>query len=254
GSVKIIDPVQKWTFKMPHTDRMAANKIFADMKKRGITKVALISGSGGFGKSGRVQSLALAPNHGIKVVADEAYGAKDTDMTAQLTKIRSTDAEAILNFGFGSGPAIVTKNVRQLGIKLPLYQSHGVASKKFIGLAGEAAEGVRLPASALLVADKLPNSDPQRPVLLSYRNMFEPKHGAVSTFGGHAYDGLMIALEAIDRADSNDKAKVRDEIEKTSGFIGTGGIFTMSANDHLGLGLDAFRMLEIKNGDWVLVD
>ncbi|MEJ1388934.1 MAG: ABC transporter substrate-binding protein [Candidatus Sedimenticola sp. (ex Thyasira tokunagai)] len=254
GSVKIIDPVQKWTFKMPHTDRMAANKIFADMKKRGITKVALISGSGGFGKSGRVQSLALAPNHGIKVVADEAYGAKDTDMTAQLTKIRSTDAEAILNFGFGSGPAIVTKNVRQLGIKLPLYQSHGVASKKFIGLAGEAAEGVRLPASALLVADKLPNSDPQRPVLLSYRNMFEPKHGAVSTFGGHAYDGLMIALEAIDRADSNDKAKVRNEIEKTSGFIGTGGIFTMSANDHLGLGLDAFRMLEIKNGDWVLVD
>ncbi|MES9897399.1 MAG: ABC transporter substrate-binding protein [Sedimenticola sp.] len=254
GSVKIIDPVQKWTFKVPHTDRMAANKIFADMKKRGITKVALISGSGGFGKSGRAQSLALAPNHGIKVVADEAYGARDTDMTAQLTKIRSTDAEAILNFGFGSGPAIVTKNVRQLGIKLPIYQSHGVASEKFIGLAGEAAEGVRLPASALLVADKLPSSDPQRPVLLSYRNMFEPKHGAVSSFGGHAYDGLMIALEAIDRADSNDKAKVRNEIEKTSGFIGTGGIFTMSASDHLGLGLDAFRMLEIKNGDWVLVD
>ncbi|MES9857545.1 MAG: ABC transporter substrate-binding protein [Sedimenticola sp.] len=254
GSVKIIDPVRKWTFKMPHTDRMAANKIFADMKKRGISKVALISGSGGFGKSGRAQSLALAPKHGIEVVADESYGTKDTDMTAQLAKIRSSNAEAILNFGFGSGPAIVTKNVRQLGIKLPLYQSHGVASKKFIGLAGEAAEGVRLPASALLVADKLPESDPQRSVLLSYRNMFEPQHGAVSTFGGHAYDGLMIALEAIDRANSNDKAKVRDEIEKTSGFIGTGGIFTMSADDHLGLGLDAFRMLEIKNGDWTLVD
>ncbi len=254
GSVRIIDPVQKWTFKMPHTDRMAANKIFADMKKRGITKVALISGSGGFGKSGRAQSLALAPNHGIKVVADEAYGARDTDMTAQLTKIRGTDAQAILNFGFGSGPAIVTKNVRQLGIKMPLYQSHGVASKKYIGLAGAAAEGVRLPASALLVADKLPASDAQRPVLLSYRNLFEPKHGAVSTFGGHAYDGLMIALEAIDRAGSTDKAKVRDEIEKTTGFIGTGGIFNMSATDHLGLSLDAFRMLEIKNGDWVLVD
>lgn len=254
GSVKIVDPVQKWTFKMPHTDRMAAEKIFGDMKKRGITKVALISGSGGFGKSGRAQTLALAPAHGITIVADESYGAKDTDMTAQLTKIRATDAEAILNFGFGSGPAIVTKNLRQLGIELPLYQSHGVASKKYIGLAGDAAEGVRLPAAALLVADKLQENDPQRPVLLSYRNMFEPKHGPVSTFGGHAYDGLMIALEAIDRANSNDKAKVRDEIEKTSNFIGTGGIFTMSASDHLGLGLDAFRMLEIRNGDWVLVD
>jgi branched-chain amino acid transport system substrate-binding protein len=253
GSVKIIDPVQKWTFKTPHTDRMAAQKIYEDMNRRGISKVALISGNGGFGKSGRAQSLAMAASYDIDIVADEQYGAKDTDMTAQLTKIRDTDAQAILNFGFGSGPAIVTKNVRQLGITLPLYQSHGVASKKFIELAGDAAEGVRLPAAALLVADQLPENDPQRPVLLGYKNLYEGKHGDVSTFGGHAYDGLMIALEAIDRANSTDKAKVRDEIEKTKGFPGTGGVFNMSAADHLGLGLDAFQMLEIKNGDWTIV-
>ena len=253
GSVKIIYPVQKWTFKTPHTDAMAAAKIFSDMQRRGITKVALISGSGGFDKSGRAQSLELAPQYGITIVADESYGGKDTDMTAQLTKIRDTDAEAILNFGFGSGPAIVTKNVRQLGITLPLYQSHGVASKKYIELAGEAAEGVRLPAAALLVADQLPDSDPQKEVLLAYKNKFEASHGAVSTFGGHAYDGLYIALEAMDRANSTDKAKVRDEIEMTTGFIGTGGIFNMSPSDHLGLGIDAFKMLEIKNGDWTIV-
>ncbi|WP_337954786.1 ABC transporter substrate-binding protein, partial [Sedimenticola selenatireducens] len=253
GSVKIIDPVQKWTFKTPHTDRMAAQKIYEDMSRRGITKVALISGNGGFGKSGRNESLAMAASYDIEIVADEQYGAKDTDMTAQLTKIRDTDAQAILNFGFGSGPAIVTKNVRQLGIDLPLYQSHGVASKKFIELAGDAAEGVRLPAAALLVADKLPEDNPQRPVLLGYKNLYEAKHGDVSTFGGHAYDGLMIALEAIDRANSTDKAKVRDEIEKTKGFPGTGGVFNMSPSDHMGLGLDAFQMLEIKNGDWTIV-
>jgi branched-chain amino acid transport system substrate-binding protein len=123
GSVKIIDPVKKWVFKMPHTDRMAAAKIFGDMKKRGITKVALISGDGGFDKSGRAQSLALAPEYGIEIVADESYSNKDTDMSTQLTKIRATDAQAILNFGFGTGPAIVTKNVRQLGIELPLSTS-----------------------------------------------------------------------------------------------------------------------------------
>ncbi len=254
GSVKIIDPVQKWVFKMPHTDRMAAAKIFEDMKKRGVSKIALISGSGGFGKSGRAQTLALAPEYGIEVVSDESYGAKDTDMTAQLTKVRATDAQAILNFGFGSGPAIVTKNVRQLGIELPLYQSHGVASKKYIELAGDAAEGVRLPAAALLVADKLPDSDPQKPVLLAYKNKFEAAHGPVSTFGGHAYDGLFIAVEAIKRAGGTDKAKVRDEIEKTQGFIGTGGIYNMSATDHLGLDLSAFKMLEIKGGDWTIVE
>ncbi len=254
GSIKIIEPVKKWVFKTPHTDRMAAAKIFEDMNKRGISKVALISGDGGFDKSGRAQCLKLAPGYAISIVADESYGNKDTDMTTQLTKIRDTDAQAILNFGFGTGPAIVTKNVRQLGIDLPLYQSHGVASKKYIGLAGDAAEGVRLPAAALLVADKLPDSDPQKPVLLAYKSKYEAAHGDVSTFGGHAYDGLMIAVEAVQRANGSDKAKVRDEIERTQGFIGTGGVFSMSAEDHLGLGLDAFKMLEIRNGDWTIVE
>ncbi len=254
GSVKIIEPVKKWVFKTPHTDRMAAAKIFEDMKKRGIKKVALITGNGGFDKSGRAQCLALAPKYGIEIVADEQYSNSDTDMTAQLTKIRATDAQAILNFGFGKAPAIVMKNIKQLGIKLPVYQSHGVASKKFLELAGEAAEGVRLPAAALLVADILPDSDPQKKVLMDYKSKYEAKYGPVSTFGGHAYDGLMIAVEAIDRADSLDKAKIRDEIEKTKGFVGTGGIFNMSPTDHLGLDLSAFKMLEVKNGQWTLVN
>lgn len=254
GAVKIIEPVQKWTFKTPHTDRMAAAKIYTDMKRRGLTKVALISGDGGFDKSGREESLKLAPEYGITIVADESYGNKDTDMTAQLTKIRDSGAQAILNFGFGTGPAIVTKNLRQLGIDLPLYQSHGVASKKYIELAGAAAEGVRLPAAALLVPEKLADTDPQKPALLAYTRKYEAAHGDVSTFGGHAYDALFIAVEAIKRAGTTDKAKVRDEIEKTQGFPGTAGIFNMSPQDHMGLGLDAFKLLEVRNGDWTIVD
>ncbi len=254
GAVKIIEPVQKWTFKTPHTDRMAAAKIYTDMKRRGLTKVALISGDGGFDKSGREESLKLAPEYGITIVADESYGNKDTDMTAQLTKIRDSGAQAILNFGFGTGPAIVTKNLRQLGIELPLYQSHGVASKKYIELAGAAAEGVRLPAAALLVPEKLADTDPQKPVLLAYQQKYQAAHGDVSTFGGHAYDALFLAVEAIKRAGTTDKAKVRDEIEKTQGFPGTAGIFNMSPQDHMGLGLDAFKLLEVRNGDWTIVD
>nr|MBP6734151.1 ABC transporter substrate-binding protein [Chromatiaceae bacterium] len=253
GAVKIIEPVQKWTFKTPHTDRMAAAKIYTDMKRRGLTKVALISGDGGFDKSGREESLKLAPEYGITIVSDESYGNKDTDMTAQLTKIRDSGAQAILNFGFGTGPAIVTKNLRQLGIDLPLYQSHGVASKKYIELAGAAAEGVRLPAAALLVPEKLADTDPQKPALLAYTRKYEAAHGDVSTFGGHAYDALFIAVEAIKRAGTTDKAKVRDEIEKTQGFPGTAGIFNMSPQDHMGLGLDAFKLLEIRSGDWTIV-
>jgi branched-chain amino acid transport system substrate-binding protein len=254
GAVEIIEPVKKWVFKVAHTDRMAVAKIYEDLRARGLPKVALITGDGGFDKSGREQLRQLAPEYGIQIVADESYGNKDTDMTTQLTKIRASDAQALINFGFGQAPAIVTRNVKQLGIDLPLYQSHGVASQTFIELAGPAAEGVRLPAAALVVAEQLPDTDPQKPVLLAYKNRYEAKHGPVSTFGGHAYDGIMIALAAIERAGGTDKVKVRDAIEKTQGFIGTSGVFNMSPEDHMGLTLDAFKMVEVRDGAWTLVE
>ncbi len=255
GAIQIIEPVRKWVFKTPHTDKMACEKIFADLKQRKLTTIALISGTDAFGKSMRDQCVAVAPKTGITIAHEESYGPRDSDMTPQLTNIRTkAGVQAVVNPGFGQGPAIVTRNYRQLGITLPLYQSHGVASKQFIELAGPAAEGVRLPASALLVADKLPDSDPQKPIVVNYTRTYQQKTGqSVSTFGGHAYDGLMILTQAMERAGSADKAKVRDEIEKTKGYVGTGGVVNMSASDHMGLDLSAFRMLEIKNGDWTLV-
>jgi len=255
GAVVIIEPVKKWVFKTPHTDRMACEKIFTDMNERKLSKLALITGPGGFDKSLRAQCIQVAPKYGIEIVADESYGAADTDMTAQLTKIKGTPGvQAVMNCGFGQGPAVVTKNYRQLGLTQPFYQSHGVASKEFIKLSGGAAEGVRLPAAALLVADILPDNDSQKPVVVSYSQEYTARYKSdVSTFGGHAYDALMIAVEAIKRAGGTDKAKVRDEIEKTKGLMGTGGLFNMSPTDHMGLDLTAFRMLEVRNGNWTLV-
>ncbi len=255
GAVVIVEPVKKWVFKTPHTDRMAAEKVFEDMKKRGLTKVALLAETSGFGQSGKKETEAVAGKYGITLVANETYGPKDTDVSPQLTKIKNAPGvQAVFVFGLGQGPAIVTKNYKQLGITLPLYQSHGVASEEFIKLAGPAAEGVRLPAAALLVADKLPANDPQKPVVVAYTKAFNEKWKTdVSTFGGHAYDGLMLAVDAIKRAGSTDKTKVRDAIEATKGYIGTGGKVNMSPTDHMGLDLSAFRLLEIKNGDWTLV-
>jgi branched-chain amino acid transport system substrate-binding protein len=255
GAVVIVEPAKKWVFKTPHTDRMACEKIFVDLQSRKIGKVALISGSGGFDKSMRGECLKVAPKYGIEFVADETYGATDTDMTAQLTKIKGSGAMAVLNAGFGQGPAIVTRNYRQVGLTLPLYQSHGVASKEYIKLSGPAADGVRLPAAALLVADQLAAGDAQKPVVVGYSKAFEDKYKAdVSTFGGHAYDGLMLAVNAIKAAGTTDKAKVRDALEASKGYVGTGGVVNMSATDHMGLDLSAFRMLEVRNGNWALVN
>lgn len=255
GAVVIIEPTKKWVFKTPHTDRMACEKVFADLNSRNLTKLALISGTGGFDKSMRAECLKVAPNYKIQVVADEVYGAGDTDMTVQLTKIKNTaGVQAVLNPGFGQGPTIVTKNFKQLALNLPFYQSHGVASKEFIKLSGDASEGVRLPAAALLIAEQLPDSDPQKKVVVGYKHAFETKYKQeVSTFGGHAYDGLMMAVEAMRHVGSTDKAKVRDALEATKGYVGTAGVVNMSATDHMGLNLSAFRMLEVKKGAWTLV-
>ncbi|CAA7613069.1 ABC-type branched-chain amino acid transport system protein [Candidatus Terasakiella magnetica] len=256
GAVVVVEPVKKWVFKVSHNDRMAAEKVLADMKKHGMTKAAIISEDAGFGKSGHDETLKAAKDMGVEIVADEIYSSKDPDVTAQLTKIKNTPGvQAVFNFGLGQGPAIVTKNYRQIGTTLPLYQSHGVASKEFIRLAGDAAEGVKLPASGLVVADQLPAVDPQKPVVTLFAKDYQAKQGAEpSTFAGHAYDALQIALAAINRAGSTDKAKVRDEIEKTSGYVGTGGIVSMTPADHLGLSLRAFHMVEVKGGGWSLVD
>lgn len=245
----IVEPVKTWVFKMPHSDRMAAQKVLEDMKKRGFTQFALLSDTGGFGKSGRAETIKVAATLGLKVVEDQQYGEKDTDMTPQLTKIKSSPAQAIFVFGTGQAPAIVAQNYQQLKLKQALYASHGQASLEFVRIAGKAAENIRMPTPALLVAQALPATDKQKGVSLGYVKAFEDKFKLnVSSFGGYAHDGLLLLVDAIKRAGGTDKEKVRAEIEKTSGFVGVSGIYNMTRTDHMGLDVSAFRMVEVQGG------
>ena len=256
GAVAIIKPVKKFVFKMVATDRMACQKVMQDLNTRNITNLALISGSGGFGKSMRKQCKDVASDFKIKIVADETYGKKDSDMTSQLLKIKSNNkVQAVLNAGFGQGPAIVTKNYAQLKISAPLYQSHGVASKKYIEIAGVAAEGVRVVAPPVVVADKLDSSFPNREVALAYKNEYEKAFNSqVASFGGHAYDAIYAIVEAIKSTGSTNPEKIRDGIENLKNFQGVDGIINMSKKDHLGLDTNTgMVLLEIKNGDWTIV-
>jgi branched-chain amino acid transport system substrate-binding protein len=246
---------RKWIFKTPQTDTSAVEAIYDYMKKKGISRVAIITVSNAFGDGGRQELKRVAPVYGIKVVADERYGPKDSDMTAQLTKIRGTDAQAVVNWSVGPPQVIVTKNWKQLGMKIPLYQSHGFGSKRNIELAGGAAEGVLCPLSRLVVAEKVDASNPQKAVIMKYKTEYEKKfHAGVSTFGGHAYDAINMLADALKAVGPN-KAKIRDYLEtKIKNWPGTGGVFNMSPQDHTGLSKNAFVMIEVKNGDWAFAE
>ena len=257
GGISIVKPTKKYVFKIVATDRMACQRIMQDLEHRKLKNLALISGSGGFGKSMRKQCKDVASDYGITIVADETYGSKDADMTSQLLKIKNTkNVDAVLNPGFGQGPAIVTKNFKQLKIKKPLYQSHGVASKKFIEIAGKAAEGVRLVAPPVVVAHKLSDNSPIKEVAVAYKNEYEKAYGTqVSSFGGHAYDALYAILEAIKQTGSADPKKIRDGIENLKDFVGVDGVVNMSKKDHLGLDTKSgMILLEINNGDWTIIN
>ena len=246
----------KWVFKTPQTDTMAVEAIYTQLKKRGLNKIAIMSVTSGFGASGRGELIKLAPKYGMTIIADEKYGPKDTDMTAQLTKIKGLAPQAIVNWSVGPTQVVVLRNVRDLGMtSIPFYQSHGFGSRKNIELAAGAAEGVFCPLGACNIAELLPNNHPQKKVTMKYHKNYMAKYNEpLSSFGGHAWDALYMVKQALS-AVGDDKAKIRDYLENNiKGFVGQHGIFNYSPDDHNGLTKEAFNMVVVKDGDWALVD
>ncbi|MCD6388466.1 MAG: ABC transporter substrate-binding protein [Desulfobulbaceae bacterium] len=251
----IVNPVAKYVFKTPQKDSFAVKKIYMEMNKLKISKIAVLAGNTGFGKAGKGQLLAIAPEFGIEVVATEVYDKKATDLSAVVAKLMANkDIQAVVNWSIVPAQAIVAKNMRQAGWNVPLFQSHGFGNIKYVEAAGAAAEGIIFPAGRLLIADSLPADNPQKDVLMNYKNDYEAKfQEQASTFGGHGYDAIMILAKAIEQAGA-DKEKVRDAIENMKNFAGTGGIFNFTPEDHNGLDINAFTMMTVKDGKFVLYE
>ena len=251
----IVNPVAKYVFKTPQKDSDAVIMIFQQMKKMKISKIGVVSSNTGFGGAGKAQIEALAPKHGITIVANEVYDKAASDLTAEVTKLKAANVEAVINWSIEPAQAIVIKNARQIGLKVPIFQSHGFGNIKYVDAAGEAAEGVMFPAGRLLVADQLPKDHPQRALLLQYKKDYQSycQGEECSTFGGHAFDAFIILQKAIEKAGSTDKEKVRTAIENLKGVVGTAGIFNFSPTDHNGLDIDAFVMLVVRNGKFTIL-
>ncbi len=249
----IVNPVAKYVFKTPQMDKHAVIKIFEQMKKMGISKIGVLSSNTGFGKAGKEQIEKLAPEHGITILVNEVYDKAASDLTAEVTKLKAGNVQALINWSIEPAQSIVIKNAKQIGLDVPIFQSHGFGNIQYVQAAGPAADGVIFPAGRLLVAETLPKNHPQKALLAKYKKDYETKFKEdVSTFGGHAYDALMILVKAIEKA-GTDKEKVRGAIETMKGFVGTGGVFNFSPEDHNGLAMDSFEMLTVKDGKFAVL-
>ena len=256
AAVTIVEPVdeRKWVFKTPQSDVLMVHVIADYLNAQKISKVGIITATGGFGRSGRAVLLDLLPKAGIEIVQAEEFAEADTDVLVQLTKLKDAKPEAVVCWSIHGGGATVTKNMKaDLGIEIPLIMSHGIANKAYISLSGESANGVIFPAGKLLVADTLPDGDPQKELLLRYARDYEAKIGnAPNTFGGHAWDAIQLIVKALEKV-GDDRGKIRDELESTKNFVGTGGVFNFSATDHNGLTKQGVVMVKIVDGEWTFL-
>jgi len=255
SSYKIVTPIESrhWIFKVAGSGKHVVGKMYDYMKAKGLLKVAIMTDSSGFGASAREEFLALAPEYGITVVADERFGPQDTDLSAQLTKIRSVQPQAIVNWSVGPTQILAIKSWRDLGMdSIPLFQSHGFGNVKNLELAGSAAEGVLLPLARVNIGPLLPDGQLQKKVIMEYSKSYQERFKEpVSSFGGHAWDSMHLAINAL-KAVGPDRAKIRDHIENTKNFIGMHGIFNFSTQDHNGLTKDDLEMVVVKDGKWAL--
>ncbi len=244
-----------YIFKSPQRSSTAARKLYGYLKAKGLTKVALFTASDSFGKDGLGWLEKLAPEFGITFTAKESFGPSDTDMTAQLTKIKNSAPQAIVTWTIGPVGSIVAKNKAQLGISIPLFQCHGLPDPKYIELAGKASEGDRMPATKLMVGDSLPNSDPQKKVIAEFTHLYRDvyKHDKdfpINTHSGYAWDAITIVANAMKKAGTDPKA-LRATIEETKGYVGVSGVYTLTPEDHNGLDVDSLVMVQVKNGTFV---
>jgi branched-chain amino acid transport system substrate-binding protein len=247
-----------YVFKSPQRSSTAVKKLFGYLKDKKLTKVALLTASDAFGKDGLGWLEKLAPDFGITFVGQESFGPSDTDMTAQLTKIKNADPQALVVWTIGPAGAIVAKNRAQLGLKVPLFQCHGQPDPKYIELAGKASEGDRMPATKLMAAAQLPDSDPQKKVIQDFIHLYKDvyhydKHFPINTHSGYAWDAIYIVTNAMKKAGTDPKA-LRDAIEQTQGYVGVSGIYNLTPEDHNGLGVDSMVMVQVKDGRFVLAE
>jgi branched-chain amino acid transport system substrate-binding protein len=262
ASASIVEPIdakRRWIFKTPQNDIMMSLAIATHMANRGVKTVGFIGFNDAYGEGWFREFSKVAPIKGLTIVASERYSRTDTSVTGQVLKIVAAKPDAVLIVGSGTPAVLPERTLRERGYAGKYYQTHGVANNDFLRVGGKEVDGTYLPSGPVLVAAQLPSSNQVRPSAMEYIARYEAAYGrgSVSAFGAYAWDAgriVSVALaEALKKAQPGTpefRLAVRDALETVHDVRGAGGIYNMSAADHLGLDQRAVVMVKIENGAW----
>jgi len=245
-----------WTFKVPQRTTTAVEKIFVNLKAKGLSKVAILTAKDPFGQDGLAALKSLAPQYGIALTAEEEMDSKGTDFSAEAFKLAMTKPQAVVIWTIGPAAAIAAKNFAELpGDKPLIVESHGIAGANFLTLAGPGAQNVLMPATKLMVADSLPADDPQHGVITAFVKNYAEKglqaKFPMNTHSGYAADALTLLADGLKQAGKAERPALRDALQNLKGVVGVSGVFNTTPEDHNGLATDSLVMVQVKDGKFV---
>jgi branched-chain amino acid transport system substrate-binding protein len=248
---------RKWVFYLGDGDaREAAHFLQFAVKSLGAKRLALISTVDNHGSTMANSVLKEIANYpGSSIVIHEKCENGDTNVVPQLTKIKAAKPDTLLVFMAGGTAAIVAKNYAQLGMTTQVVGSHGVPMPDFVKLAGKIAEEHKwiMFGNFMAVIDKYPADNPlKKNIYEPFRKVMQEKYGKdkePNIFHAVTSDGVRAVVEAIKIAGSDDRAAIRDAIEKVR-FDGFVGPFAPTATDHQGSPSSATVPTVLKNGEF----
>jgi branched-chain amino acid transport system substrate-binding protein len=217
----------------------------------------MLSAADGFGQSGKNILNELAPQYGIKVVAQEEFNRQDADMTAQVLKAKAGNPDAMLIWSALPGPVVILRAAQSAGFNKPIFTSYGAGTNDLVSQAGGAAEGLYLYSLRMLSPDSVPANDPAKSAITQLNSDYMKYYKVPApVYAQHAFDAFLILQKALEKIQGPvTRDAIRDAVEKVE-VSGTNGYFRITPQNHSGLDATSrsFVMLRSVKGKWVAAE
>jgi branched-chain amino acid transport system substrate-binding protein len=235
----------EWVFRSAVPDRKLVGDMvdFIDQKMPKLRRFGFLYVNDDFGKGGFDAFVEAGKKYGLSIGSEERYSRGDLDFTGQLTRIRSTNPDAIVEWSRYTEGALIHRQIKQMGWDLPRFGSDGIAAPAFLDLAKDAANGVIYPTHFS------PATSTNLPAAQDFIALVRKTYNKPPDYvHAQAFDAINIALAAIARANSGDRTAVRNALRQTD-HASVRGPFKFDQKGDPTLVTHMVRIVDVKETD-----